>query len=56
MAEKIIFSIIFVLSVSIPGTVQFLGNDIFSSGDARLFAQFCVNSKEELAEIGKTTW
>ena len=37
-------------------SLQFLGNDIFSSGDDRLFPIFCVKSKEELAAIGKDTW
>ena len=56
MREKIFKIVIFVLAVSVPGTVQFLGNDIFSSGDERLFQIFCVKDKAELAEIGKTTW
>jgi len=35
---------------------QFLGNNIFSSGDTRLFKTFCVKTEEELEAIGKTTW
>jgi hypothetical protein len=44
------------LSFFISPSHQFLGNDIFSSGDERLFPVFCVQSKEELVAIGKTTW
>ena len=56
MRLKKFSALLVVLAAAIPDSLQFVGNDIFSSGDERLFPIFCVNSKEELAAIGKTTW
>jgi hypothetical protein len=49
-------SFLLILSIFFSPSYQFLGNDIFSGGDDRLLPLFCVQSKEELAAIGKTTW
>jgi hypothetical protein len=48
--------IFLLLFLFVSPSLQFLGNDIFSSGDERLFEIFCVQNEEELAAIGKTTW
>ena len=56
MRLKILFFIFSLVTVTKIAFVNgFLGNDIFQTGDERLFELFCVESPEGLAEIGQQT-
>ncbi len=45
------------LLCSLPLSSAFLGNDVFSTADGRLYEVFCnVQSADDLASVGSTTW
>ena len=51
----ILISLFFLQQFILPLTHGFLGNNIFKTGDSRLFDTFCVSNVKDLDTIGRKT-
>ena len=50
-----LFIATFILYLSLKPSNSFLGNNIFKTGDQRLFQPFCVSDIQSLDSIGRKT-
>ena len=53
--NQVLISFLFFQQFLLPLTHGFLGNNIFKTGDSRLFDTFCVSNVKDLDSIGRKT-
>ena len=55
LLDQILISFFILTQFILPSTHGFLGNNIFKTGDTRLFDTFCVSNVKDLDSIGRKT-